>query len=64
MSKVMKEYKFAVILCGRYTDGTIIVKANDEDYAYEKAMDYVSKRLCKAFPELGIDFNVECVEED
>ncbi len=49
-----KKYSFYVSLCHGWCDGTISVYAKDE----------VSKRLCSAFPELSIDFNVEQVESE
>ena len=58
----MKLYHFYVYLCGGVCGGTIDIKAKDEDKAYDKAMDLVEKRLVQAFPELGIDYNVEQVE--
>lgn len=51
-------------LCYGWCDGTISVYAKDEDTAYNRAMDEVNKRLCSAFPELSIDFNVEQVESE
>ena len=53
------KYKFAVILCGGYAGGTLKVQANDEDEAYEKAMEIVGNKLYEAFPTLSIDYNVE-----
>ena len=49
-------------LCHGWCDGTISVYSKDEDTAYDRAIDEVSKRLCNAFPELSIDFNVEQAE--
>ena len=57
-------YKFEVILCGGYTSGEIEILAKDEDEAYNKALEIVGKRLYKAFPELGIDYNVEMVFDE
>ncbi len=59
-----KKYSFYVSLCHGWCDGTIYVYAKDEDTAYNRAMDEVNKRLCSAFPELSIDFNVEQVESE
>jgi len=59
----MKEYRFRVDLCGGYTDGFITVKADDEGNAYDKATEYVGKKLYEAFPELDIEYNVEVYEE-
>ena len=52
----MNKYSYKVCLCdGHYCDGTITVVAENEDDAYDKAMDYVLDKLVKALPELGID---------
>ena len=60
----MKTYKFAVSLCGGWCEGFVEVKAKDMDVAYDKAMDFVANKLTKAFPTLGIDYNVECENPD
>jgi hypothetical protein len=60
----MKTYKFAVSLCGGWCSGHINVRAENEDEAYEKAMDRIDKKFAKAFPTLGIDYNVECENPD
>lgn len=60
----MKEYKFAVSLCGGLCGGTIEIKAKDDDEAYTKAQDYVVERLVQAFPTLSIDYDVECENPD
>lgn len=57
----MNEYKFAVIICGGYTNGEVTIEAEDEDMAYAKALEYVGTRLFKAFPELDIEYSVEFV---
>mgnify|MGYP004454133727 CR=1 FL=1 len=57
-----KKYRFYVNLCHGWCDGTIPVYAKDEDTAYNRAIDEVSKRLCSVFPELSIDFDVEQAE--
>lgn len=59
-----KEYKFLVSMCGGWCNGTLSFYAEDEDEAYEKAMDYVGDKLSDAFPELDIPYNVESYEED
>ena len=56
----MKIYKFAVSLCGGWCDGTLNVKAENEDTAYTKVTERVLEKLNKAFPSLSIDYNVEC----
>ena len=58
----MNTYKFAVSLCGGWCDGKLVIEADNEDDAYEKAMDYVVVRLLDAFPNFGIDFDVELIE--
>lgn len=59
----MKEYKFYVNLCGGCAGGEYIVKAKNYDSAYNKAMDQIGKKLCKAFPELEIDYDIEDAED-
>jgi hypothetical protein len=60
----MKEYKFAVSLCGGWCNGHIEIKENNENDAYEKAMDHVVGKLVEAFPDLDIEYNVECENPD
>lgn len=60
----MKTYRFGVGLCGGWSSGSIKIKAENEDVAYEQAMDYVANKLAKAFPELDIEYNVECDNPD
>ena len=60
----MKTYKFAVSLCGGWCGGLLKIKAENEDVAYEKAMNYVVNKLVKAFPTLDIEYNVECENPD
>lgn len=55
------EYEFYVNLCGGSTGGTIKVKANCYDDAYDAAMDMVGDALLKAFPTLEIEYDVESV---
>lgn len=62
--RIGHEYTFAVSLCGGWVDGNIRVKAKNEEEAYEKGMDYICERLVKAFPEFGIDYNVELIEKE
>lgn len=57
----MNEYEFAVSLCGGYANGTIVIEAENDDAAYEKALEYVGQKLYEAFPELDIDYTVEFV---
>lgn len=51
------------MLCGGYCGGYIHVNADDEDDAYDKAIEYVGRRLYKAFPELDIEYSVELCDE-
>lgn len=51
------------MLCGGYCGGYIHVNADDEDDAYDKAIEYVGPRLYKAFPELDIEYSVELYDE-
>lgn len=60
----MKTYRFYVSLCNGWCGGIIEEKANNDDEAYCKAMDDVSNRLVKAFPELSIDYSVELINGD
>ena len=46
------EYRFAVSLCNGWAGGAIIIKAQNEDEAYEKAMDYINKKLTSAFSNI------------
>lgn len=60
----MKTYTFTVFLCGGLCDGNISIEAENEDIAYDKAMDYVADKLTEAFPELDIAYDVECENPD
>ena len=60
----MKTYKFAVSLGGLWCGGHIEITADNEEIAYEKAMDYVVNKLVEAFPTLDIQYNVECDNPD
>lgn len=56
----MKKYIYKVRLCdGCYCNGNIAVKADDEEDAYDMAMDYILITLANALPELGIDVDIE-----
>lgn len=59
----MKTYKFCVMLCGGYCGGYIHVNADDEDEAYDKAIEDIGHRLYKAFPELDIEYSAELCDE-
>ena len=60
----MKTYKFAVSLFGVWCGGHINIEADNEDDAHNKAIDYVVGKLVEAFPELDIEYNVECENPD
>ena len=60
----MKTYKFLVSLCGGWCNGFLEFEAENEDAAYEKAMDFVTDKLVDAFPTLDIHYNVECYNPD
>lgn len=60
----MKTYEFLVSLCGGWCNGSIFIDANDENEAYNKAMDHVANKLVKAFPTLDIEYSVECENPD
>lgn len=64
----MKEYIYKVCLCdGHYCNGNIVVNADDEEDAYNTAMDYLLGKLANALPELGIDVCIEledCIDYD
>lgn len=59
----MNEYTYKVCLCdGHYCNGNIVVNADTEDEAYDKAMGYVLVGLARALPELDIDVYIELEE--
>lgn len=58
----MNTYKFAISLCGGWCDGKLVIEADNEDDAYEQAMDYVVSRLLSAFPDFGIDYDVSLTD--
>ena len=60
----MKTYKFLVSLCGGWCNGNIEVAAENEEAAYDKAMDMVAEKLVEAFPTLDIEYDVECENPD
>jgi len=57
-----KRYSFLVSLCGGWCEGVLSFYAEDEDKAYEKAMNYVGEKLSEAFPKLDIVYTVELYE--
>lgn len=58
------DYQFKVSINGVRCEGSVSVKAVDPDDAYQKAQEKVSDRLCRAFPELDIEYDVEPVESE
>lgn len=57
---LLNEYTFKVKLCdGKYCDGGITVGAENEDDAYDMAMDYISTKLAEALPDLDISIEIE-----
>ena len=60
----MKTYKLLVSLCGGWCNGFLEIEAENEDVAYNKAMDFVADKLVEAFPMLDIHYNVECDNPD
>lgn len=58
------DYQFKVSINGARCEGSVSVKAVDSDDAYQKAQEKVSDRLCRAFPELDIEYDVEPVESE
>lgn len=58
------DYQFRVSINGARCEGSVSVKAVDPDDAYQKAQEKVSDRLCRAFPELDIEYDVEPVESE
>lgn len=60
----MKTYKFLVSLCGGWCNGFLEIEAENEDIAYNKAMNFVANKLVEAFPMLDIHYNVECDNPD
>lgn len=56
----MKEYKYKVCLCdGHFCAGYVTVTAENEDDAYNMAIEHVCNKLYLALPELGIDVYLE-----
>ena len=59
----MNKYIFKVRLCdGCYCDGNISIVEENEDLAYDAALDYLCEKLADALPELGIEISVELVD--
>ena len=58
------DYCFKVYIHGGECGGRISAKAADAESAYQKACDEIEMRLCKAFPELDIEYGIEPVEEE
>ena len=61
----MEKYKYKLCLCdGRFATGHIEVYAEDEESAYDKAVEIVGTKLYAAFPELEIEYYVELDDEE
>ena len=60
----MKTYKFTVSLCGGWCSGYLEFEAENEDKAYDMAMNHVAYTLAESFPTLDIDYYVECENSD
>lgn len=60
----MKTYKFAVYLMDVRCDNYIKIKSNNVYDAYDEALDYVSRQLARALPELDIECSVKCLNPD
>ena len=59
----MNKYIFKVRLCdGCYCDGNISIVEENEELAYDAALDYLCEKLSDALPELGIEISVELVD--
>lgn len=58
-----KRYEFYVKLCGGYANGTISIDARSQEQAHQKIEDIVVDKLCKAFPDLEIEYDVELKED-
>ena len=60
----MNKYNFKVRLCdGFQCDGMITIEADNEDIAYDMALDYVCSKLASVLPELDIEVSVELLED-
>lgn len=59
----MNKYIFKVKLCdGCYCDGNLSITEENEDLAYDAALDYLCEKLADALPELGIEISVELAD--
>lgn len=45
-----------------YTSGKLSVAAANEDEAQDKILESIGEKLADAFPELDIEYSVECEE--
>ena len=59
----MRDYYFEVIIGERKCGGQIIIFANNKADAIDKANQYVGNKLYEAFPELDIEYGVNCISE-
>ena len=56
----MKEYEFAVIVCGGYADGSIYIMADNYDEAYEKGIEQIVDELKNL--SVGVEIELECID--
>lgn len=54
----MRKYTFSVSLCNGCACGNIIIESQNENDAYQNALDYVCDKLAFALPELDIEVSV------
>lgn len=56
----MKEYGFAVIICGGYAEGGIYIGANDYDEAYDKGIQQIQEELKDL--SVIVDIELDCID--
>ena len=56
----MREYEFAVIICGGYTEGSIYIEANNYDEAYDKGISQIQEELKDL--SVIVDIELECID--
>ena len=59
----MRDYDFEVIIGERKCGGLITIYADDKEDAVDKAIQYVGNKLYESFPELDIEYGVNCISE-
>ena len=57
----MKEYEFAVIICGGYADGSIYITADNYDEAYDRGIKQIQEELKDL--SVVVDFYLECIDD-